>query len=138
MEYSDTPRRPKSQLQIRAAVRNRWKGENESVHHDQEPWLKDEISSAMEVDYEEEENSDSKDYVKNLTYKLDLAAIDDWFEICKDWCRSRKLSFRIYRLLRHVNFIQHEIDDILRNIGAYRCKKGLISDPKFSCQAILK
>ncbi|CAF1537526.1 unnamed protein product, partial [Rotaria sp. Silwood1] len=54
--------------------------------------------------------------------KLDLPSIGDLFGLCKNECGSRKLTTLLYIILRFLGHQWRNIDDIFRQIGAYRCE----------------
>ena len=102
----------------RKAIARRWIGVKGSAS--KEELFEAKLEEQMEVKVIKEENDNSND--TDIIEKIDLEAIGDLFELCKKECGSRKLSMLLYMLMRKLGHSWRSTDEILANIGAYRCQ----------------
>ena len=102
----------------RKAIARRWIGVKGSTS--KEELFEAKLEEQMEVKVIKEENDNGND--TDIIEKIDLEAIGDLFKLCKKECGSRKLSMLLYMLMRKLGLSWRSTDEILANIGAYRCQ----------------
>jgi hypothetical protein len=101
------PRKSKRQSQTRFAISGRWLDEDQTDEM--------EVDSVSEMKKPDENGHGSLE-------NMDLLVVGDLFEMCKSDCGSRKLSVLLYMLLRVLGRTWRSTDEILRQIGAFRCR----------------
>lgn len=108
---------PKSKRQIHSLLVNHAR----SNQAKESAWSSDEETPHMSMDIEEDSDDEDEHMAPG---KLDIHAIGDLFQMCKNECGSRKLSVLVYLILRFSGQKWDVINDLLGQMGAYRCESA--------------